>query len=356
MRIINFLACLLVGGEASRVEIRTDLDIGGWSKPHGLQEMKTGGNGTDDTLCPALVPKKGEVFEFNARQYKNKPFDTMSYHFILHKVNKEIVDVSVGAAKGEKVFNNDAKAVWKINRHFGAARFFGKRMSDSLFMVTAKHGNAKYTLRRIALTIPQRWTIHRGHVYGGTPGTEGYRSYDDSRLYWIKGHKGKYDVFLNPEDCKEWGNAGEKKRKSIEHKLVASIRKDKDEVDSHDTHRVVCKEGVDCGLILSMLQTFRWEHYIGVALTLAPMMQVRSHYQMDDGRVPFDSTGKNPVLDYKKKKSDSLVELDETEEDAEDLDDYREFDEDLDDGLDDTELAKAYESSFSEFGDQELDQ
>lgn len=345
------------------MEIRGDHDQG-WAKPHDITKLKTGDN-VSSYLCPALVPKDGEIFDFNVRQYKNSAFDKMSYHFILHKVNKEIVDLSVGAGKGQKVLNNDGKVMWHLNRHFPMWKtMFGKRWSDNLYFLTGgeaknkkdmKGDEAKYTLRRIAMTMPQRWTIHRGHVMGGTAGTAAYRSYDDSRLYWIKGHRGKYNVFKNPEDSSEWSQAGSKKRKSIAHKLVASITKGKDEADGHDNHRVVCKEGVDCGLILTMLQTVRWEHYIGVALTLAPMAQASSHYQLDDGRIPRDSAGKNPVQEKKQKEKEggALLELDETEEDE--LEDEFEFDEDLDDGIDDVELAKLYESGgiSGEFGDEE---
>jgi len=311
------------------------------------------------------------------RQYKNTPLQKMSYHFMLHKVNDKVVDVSVGAGQGTKVYNNAGKRKWKIKRHFGAARYFGKRWTDSLYMLDAGD-HAEFTLRRIALTIPQRWTIHRTHTTGGAPGTAGYKDYDKTRVYWIKGHRGKYNVFANPEDCKEWSHASKKKRHAIKHKLLAYIRKGKDPEDGHDSHKIIIKEGVDSALILSMLQVFRWEHFVGVAITLMPATQWRSGYQHDDGIIPYDSTGKNPVMLKHQEKGnrnqghithddsetgtgdDALLELDETEEGSEQLDEELESDEALDDleddGLDDSELAEYFEEGFVDDFEDDADE
>jgi len=318
------------------------VSVANWSAPGGVLNLDVGGE--NDALVPSLVPPAGTTYTFKVGQYKKSPLSQMEYDWVLHKVNSETVDLRFAWSKGAGVYKRGSSdKAWKLRRRFGAARWFGGHLADSLYFlktsgksermtVGASQANwhdAKYTIRRIQLTVPQRWTIHKGFTMGGAPGTPARKQYEDSRIYWIRGDRGKYNVFRSGEDSAVWYCA---------HKMKTSCRgrkgKSKEEVEplrvatfeanvegGRKTHTVVVKEGVDAALMLSMLSVFRWEHFVGVSQVMMPIAQARGDYQPDDGIVPSHSSGSRPSL----LETDSVSEADMDDLDDEELEQF--FDE-----------------------------
>lgn len=337
MRILFTLASIASLGSASRAQVHSvaELDAAGelesqtaWHPPAGLKNLQPG----ELEVCPALVPRDGEKFTFKVRQYKNKALEKMSYHWVLHKVNDEKVDLSVGAGRGASAYDQSGTMAWAVERMYGMRFLFGQLADSHYFLTTPK---ADFTIRRIALSTPQRWTVHEGRTIGKIQGKE--KGYVNTRLYWIRGHMGKYNVFKTPEDSAKWYRSHHKK--DVEDLRLAKITKKVE--DGQMTHTLVCKAGVDCGLLLTMFQVFRWEHFVTVAANLAPITTYHGGYQPDDGRVKKHSRGQNPVFENRDVSLDSLLEADATEEDVEDT---------LEDGLDDDELAEYFpEADEAEF-------
>jgi hypothetical protein len=339
--------------------------------PHSISDLNVGTK-KKGALVPDLVAPPGTTYEFKVGQYKNAPLRKMEYDWVLHKVNNEVVDKRFAWSKGDSVYNKKDVAKWRLRRRFGAAAYFGNvhlphvgtmagNFADTLFFLKPTGPDAKFergtigatqknwkdhayfTIRRIAMSIPQRWTIHSGFTMGGPPASAEAQEYDRSRIYWIRGHKGTYNAFKKPEDSAVWycakglkkschshdtnwardhgGKMPTRDDPEVEKLRVAFFTKTVE--DGRMTHTVVCKAGADCGLMLTMLQLFRWQHYIEVAGRVFSPSQWRGDYQPDDGLVHKHSKGKRPT---------SLL--------AEESEETAEVDEDLDDDLDDVELAE----------------
>lgn len=331
--------------------------------PGGLDHLVTGKVG--EPLVPSLVPPAGTTYTFKVAQYKHLPHSQMEYDWMLHKVNNEEVNQRFASSKGSNVFRGTAKGTdeskaWLLRRRFGAARWAaglvldgqGAHLTDSLYFLKASHGGGKserergslgatqekwkdslFTIRRLGASIPQRWAVHSGFTMGGVWGTRKSKNYDATRKYWIRGHKGSYNAFKTPEDSAVWYCSMDMKKhcsgdrtgvdKTEAEKLrLASFSKSIE--NGRMTHTVVVKSGVDSAIMLTMLQVFRWEHYVGVATMLFGPAQWRGDYQPDDGLVHRSSKGKRPSLLEEAASEDS--EMDETgPSDGLDDEEYSEF-------------------------------
>jgi len=334
--------------------------------PGGLDHLVTGKVG--EPLVPSLVPPAGATYTFKVAQYKHLPHSQMDYDWMLHKVNNEEVNQRFASSKGSNVFRGtetgtvQSKA-WLLRRRFGAARFMAGMVGygevsaahvvDSLYFLKASHGGGKserergslgatqkkwkddslFTIRRLGASIPQRWTVHSGFTMGGVWATKKSRNYDATRKYWIRGHKGSYNAFKTPEDSAVWycsmnekshckgGRSGVDKTEAEKLRL-ASFSKSIE--NGRMTHTVVVKSGVDSAVMLTMLQVFRWEHYVGVATFIFPPAAMRGDYQPDDGLVHKSSKGRRPSLLEEEASEDS--EMDETgPSDGLDDEEYSEF-------------------------------
>lgn len=320
-----------------------------------------------EPLVASLVPPAGTTYTFKVAQYKDKPHHHMEYDWMLHKVNNEEVNQRFASSQGSNVFRGTAEGTasnkaWLLRRRFGAARWaaglaMGGQVAhvvDSLYFLKASHGGGKserergslgatqkmwknslFTIRRIGASTPQRWTVHSGFTMGGAPDSKQSKQYDATRKYWIRGHKGTYNAFRTPEDSAVWYCANNLKDhcsggrlavdKQVAEKLrVAKFSKTKE--NGRMTHTVIVKSGVDSAVMLTMLQVFRWEHYVGVATIVFGAAQYRGDYQPDDGIMHSSSKGKRPSLLEEQAGEDS--EIDETGPD---------------DGLDDAEYAQFLE-------------
>jgi len=323
------LVCLAWCASASR----SFQEVQSAEVPHHIEQLEAGKIG--EPLVPSLVPPAGSVYTFKVGQYKDLPHHQMDYDWVLHKVNHDVVNKRFASSKGSNVFRGTSGTdrAFLLRRRFGAARYFagaisplgvsGAFLTDSLYFLKASHGGGKsereraslgatqkmwknslFTIRRIGMSIPQRWTIHTGFTMGGSL-LKGLKNYDVTRKYWIRGHKGTYNAFRTPEDSAIWHcsfglkehcDAGRRKidKREAEKLRMASFTKSVE--NERMTHTVTVKAGVDSAVMLSMLSVFRWEHYVGVATILFPPAQYRGDYQPDDGLVHRDSKGKRPSL------------------------------------------------------------